>query len=141
MFTSFTHWLSQHTWLLGALAAGSLVLLITSVLATPWIVAQLPADYLLRKEPRSLKHPMLKLTITLMRTLIGATLVLLGLVMLVIPGPGIVTVLIGLSVAQFPGKQRLLCHIASRKSVFSSLNWMRQRHGKAPLIHPYEGDI
>lgn len=138
MITSLIHWVSQHTWLLGALAAGSLGLLIASVLATPWIVAQLPADYLLRSESRSLKHPMLKLTITLLRTLIGATLIVLGLVMLVVPGPGIVTLLIGLSVAQFPGKQRLLRHIASRESVFGSLNWMRQRHGRAPLIHPYK---
>ena len=138
MFTSLTHWLSQHTWLLGAVAAGSLVLLTISLLATPRIVAQLPVDYLLRSESPSLKHPMLKMAITLLRTLTGAALIVMGLVMLVLPGPGIITLLIGLSMAQFPGKQRLIRLIASRESVFSSLNWMRRRYGKAPLIHPYE---
>lgn len=140
MFTSLTHWLAQHTWLLGTVAAVSFALLMASMLATPWIVAQLPADYLLRSESRSPKHPMLKFTITLLRTLFGATLIVLGFVMLVLPGPGIVTLLIGLSVAQFPGKVRLLRHIASRDSVFDSLNWMRRRHGRAPLIHPSHRD-
>lgn len=83
---------------------------------------------------------MLKLIITILRTLIGASLIVLGLLMLVLPGPGIVTLIIGLSVARFPGKQRLLRHIASRDAVFGSLNWMRQRYGTVPLIHPFERD-
>jgi len=140
MFSTMSDWLDQYTWILGTAAAASIALLMLSILATPWIVSQLPADYLLRGESRSVRHPMLKLIITILRTLIGASLIVLGLLMLVLPGPGIVTLLVGLSVARFPGKQSLLRHIASRDSVFGSLNWMRQRYGTVPLIHPYEHD-
>lgn len=141
MLTPLSDWIGQHTWLLGMLAAGSATLLVASVLATPWFVAQLPEDYLLRPESESLQHPVLNLVITTLRTFIGGTLILLGLLMLFFPGPGIVTLLVGLSVAQFPGKQHLLRFLASRESVFNSLNWMRRRHGKGPMLHPHHKDV
>lgn len=138
---TLTDWLSQHALLLGLLTAASMVLLLASIVATPWIVAQLPKDYLLQRDNTTPRHPVLRLIIDALRTLIGATLIVSGLVMLVIPGPGIITILIGLSIARFPGKRRLLHHIASRESVFSSLNWMRRRHGRPPLLHPHHKEL
>lgn len=52
------------------------------------------------------------------------------------PGPGLVVLLMGISLAEFPGKQRLLLNIATRPSVLRSLNWMRTRHGKPPFDYP-----
>lgn len=141
MITILTDWFNQHTLLLGLIAAGSTLLLLASIVATPWLVAQLPRDYLLRRDIILPRHPALRLSIDTLRTLIGLVLILLGLIMLVIPGPGIITLLIGLSIARFPGKHRLLRHIASRDSVFNSLNWMRGRHGRPPLLHPQHKEL
>lgn len=133
-----TNWLSQNTLLLGLLAAGSTFLLVASIIATPWIVARLPRDYLLQYDRTSPRHPLIRLLINTLRSVIGLALILLGLLMIVIPGPGVITLLIGLSIARFPGKRQLLRYLASRSSVFTSLNWMRARQGQAPLLHPHQ---
>jgi hypothetical protein len=56
--------------------------------------------------------------------------------MLVVPGQGALTVAIGLMLADFPGKQRLLLWIATRKRVWQSLNWLRRKAGKDALERP-----
>ncbi|MFK7995155.1 MAG: PGPGW domain-containing protein [Granulosicoccus sp.] len=139
MITTLSDWLSQNSLLLGLLAAGSTILLLASIVATPWLVAQLPDDYLLQLKSRQHRHPVVRMCVDIIRTLLGFTLIVFGLVMLVIPGPGLITLLMGISIARFPGKRRLLRYIASRESVFNSLNWMRRRHGKPALLHPRQG--
>lgn len=136
-----TDWFSQHSLILGLLAAGSLIMLLASIVATPWLVARLPTDYLLQRDNRTPRHPIIRLAIDALRTLLGIALIILGLTMLIVPGPGFITLLIGLSIARFPGKRRLLRHIASRESVFNSLNWMRERHSRPPLLHPYHSKL
>jgi len=141
MIHAFTHWLGQHTVLLGVLAVLSTVLLLASIVATPWIIARLPQNYLLQRDNSVRRHPLARLSIDVVRTLSGFALIVFGLLMLVMPGPGLITLLLGLSIARFPGKRRLLRHIASRDSVFNSLNWMRRRHGRPPLIHPHQEEL
>lgn len=134
-------WVSQHKLLLGTVAGLSTGLLLISIIATPWLVAQLPANYLLPGKTKPPRHPVVHFAIVSSGTLIGSTLILLGLIMLVMPGPGLITLLLGISICSFPGKGRLFRHIASRDSVFASLNWMRRRHGKAALIHPHHKQV
>lgn len=129
-------WLSQHKLLMAAVAAFSTALLLIGIIATPWLVAKLPVDYLLRRDPKPARHPVIHLTLVVLGSFLGGTLILLGIVMLVTPGPGVVTVLLGFSLCSFPGKSKLLRFMATRNSIFASLNWMRHRHDKAPLIHP-----
>ncbi|MBA6417405.1 hypothetical protein H4J50_15435 [Colwellia sp. 6M3] len=54
--------------------------------------------------------------------------------MLVLPGQGLITMLIGLSLIPFPGKHKLEKNILARKSVRSSLNWIRTKAKKDPFI-------
>ena len=133
---TYIDWLSQNSWLIGALTAGSLLAMILSIMATPWIIASLPRDYFLQRIPGKRKHPMLQLLIDTLRTILGGVLILIGLIMIIAPGPGLLVMLIGLSSARFPGKRQLVKRVVSHESVFSSLNWMRHRAGKEPLLHP-----
>jgi hypothetical protein len=64
----------------------------------------------------------------------GICLFVLGLLMLVLPGQGLITMQIGLSLLPFPGKDKLEQNILSRKSVRSSLNWIRKKANKEPFI-------
>lgn len=68
------------------------------------------------------------------KILIGVFLLLCGIAMLVLPGQGLLTILIGLSLIPFPGKHKLEQTILSRKSVRSSLNWIRTKAKKAPFV-------
>ena len=126
----------QHRHLLGIVATTSTILLLLSIMATPRIVSLLPVDYLVRHDKPSFKHPAIRLLVNISRTCLGVALIVSGLIMLIIPGPGLVTLVLGISVARFPGKQKLMQKVASQRAVFRSLNWMRRRHGKPPLQYP-----
>ena len=130
-------WLSGHTLLLSILASVSTILLVTTIVAAPWAVSRLPADYLLQRLERDANQGLWYSLTSVSRALLGLLVTLLGLVMLITPGPGIIMLLLGISIAEFPGRNRLLIYLATRPNVLSSLNWMRKRHGKPPFIHPH----
>ena len=58
---------------------------------------------------------------------------LAGLAMLVLPGQGLLTILIGLMLLDFPGKRRLERRIVARPAILAMLNRMRARRGRDPL--------
>ena len=116
---------------------GSLVLFIVSLAVIPWLVTKIPADYFHEERRRrdALSDRSLPLQLLLgLKNLCGCLLVLLGLVMLVLPGQGILTIVIGLFLMNFPGKYRLERSLVSRPKVLDSLNWIRAKAQKPPLI-------
>jgi len=129
-------WLSANSLLISSLAAVSITLLAVTILATPWAVSRLPSDYLQSRLEAPKKHGLGHMLLNIVRGFVGLLIVLLGLIMMITPGPGIIMILMGISVAQFPGKNRLLIYLATRPHVLASLNWMRQRHDKPPFIDP-----
>jgi hypothetical protein len=133
-------WLSDSTWLISGIAAVSMLLLALTLLAAPWAVSRLPSDYLLKQLAQPVPRSAGRLLLTGVRAMLGLIIVVLGLVMLVTPGPGVIMLLLGISIADFPGKHHLLIYLATRPNVLASLNWMRQRHGKAPFTHPHVAD-
>lgn len=68
------------------------------------------------------------------KIIVGLYLLACGIVMLFLPGQGLITMLIGLSLIPFPGKNKIEQNILSRKSVRSSLNWIRIKANKEPFI-------
>jgi len=67
------------------------------------------------------------------KNLLGCVIVLLGIAMLVLPGQGILTIVIGLVLINFPGKYRLERWIITRGPVLRAINLIRQRSGRQPL--------
>jgi hypothetical protein len=53
-----------------------------------------------------------------------------------VPGPGALLMLLGLAVAEFPGKYRLELALIRLPHVLSSVNRLRARFGKPPLLDP-----
>ena len=70
------------------------------------------------------------------KNLLGALLVLLGIIMLFTPGQGLLTLLVGLLLMNFPGKYRLERTLVARPGVFRALNWLRGRRGAGPMEMP-----
>jgi len=70
------------------------------------------------------------------KNLLGCVIIVAGIVMLVLPGQGILTILAGIMLLDFPGKYRLLRWIVARPQVLRTLNWLRRRAGRAHV-----GDI
>jgi uncharacterized membrane protein YbaN (DUF454 family) len=67
------------------------------------------------------------------RSIIGVTLVLVGIALLFLPGPGVVLILLGVVLAEIPGRTRLLRWLIERKGVRAHINSYRHRHGVPPL--------
>jgi hypothetical protein len=74
--------------------------------------------------------------------LLGVILLLLGLVLSLplVPGPGFVLILLGVSLMDFPGKRRLELWILRTPSVLHPINRLRVRLGRPPLRVPDDED-
>src|SRR5262245_8125400 len=69
------------------------------------------------------------------KNLAGVVLILLGIVMSLpgVPGQGIITMIIGLTLVDFPGKRGLERRLLGRPFVFKAINRLRTRFGKEPM--------
>ena len=123
--------------LLTLLGLLSVVTLVGSLIAVPWLIGRMRADYFLTHwqtvQARHRRHPALALTVFLARNGLGLLLVAAGLAMLFLPGQGLLTVLIGVSVMDFPGKRGLLQRLVRGPKVQRTLNWIRRKRGKEPF--------
>src|ERR1043166_8451238 len=123
-------WAEAHkSWFIW-LAIVSAVTLAASALLIPWFVAKLPADYFSRDEHPSAwanAHPLLRILLIIGKNLLGLVLIVLGILMLVLPGQGILTIVAGIALVDFPGRHRVVQWIAGRDAVMNALNWVRRR--------------
>lgn len=128
--------------MLVALGIVSIVFFVGTLFAIPIILVRLPANYFDERYPRSWMrdhHPVLRLIAHLAKNLVGAVFLLAGMAMLVLPGQGLLTILIGVSLLDFPGKRRLEARLVGHPTVLKGINAMRQRFGRPPLtIAPRE---
>jgi hypothetical protein len=111
--------------------------ILVSVLVVGFILVRLPATYFLDSHCRDLwvdRHPYLRWLGKVLKNLVGVLLVLAGIVQLVGPGQGILTMLIGIMLLDFPGKARLERKILRRPGVLKTINGLRARYGRPPLI-------
>lgn len=100
-----------------------------------WLILRMPHDFFITHDSvRLVSNPALHYVVLIVKNLLGVVLLILGVMMLVLPGQGIITVILGLSLMNFPGKQRLLRWILSRQSVRKSMNWIRRKAHRPPLV-------
>lgn len=141
--TSLLQWLETHPAVLGWLGALSLATFAGSLLALPFIAARLPADYFHHRHREhhyeAYADPGAHFMLVVFKNLLGFIIILAGVVMLVLPGQGLLTILIGLVVMDFPGKYTLECWLVSRPAVFRGVNWLRAKAGSPPLEAPGRG--
>jgi hypothetical protein len=70
------------------------------------------------------------------KNILGGMLVMAGIAMFVLPGQGLLTLVAGLMLVDFPGKFRLERRLATQRHVWRSINWLRKRYGCEPLEKP-----
>ena len=118
-------------------AAGSLAMLLASLLVLRVVIVRMPEDYFIRHTPllAGKQHPAWEIALLVLKNVVGALLVLLGLVMSLpgVAGQGVLTILAGMSFMNFPGKRRLERMIVGRPLIHVPINAIRARAGKPPL--------
>jgi hypothetical protein len=133
-------WIHDHKTLLAWLGGMSIVTLLGSLVALPVLLARMPADYFVTDEPPPDSwrghHPVLRIAILIVKNAFGGVLLLAGLAMLVLPGQGLLTILIGLMLVDFPGKRRLEIQIVRRRPIHRAIDWIRRRAHQPPLQLP-----
>lgn len=133
-------WIESHEVLVWSLGVSSVVMFFGTLLVIPILVARIPADYFTRKQrPEDsflARYPMLRLFGLIIKNIFGFIFLLAGILMLVLPGQGILTMLIGISLMNFPGKRQLELKIIRQPTVYRAINWMRAKAHKPPLQLP-----
>ena len=132
-------WSSMNSDLLFLLGSLSIFILIISVFMMVLIISFLPEDYF-KSENRNLissvqnsRYPLLRLLVLITKNFFGILLLLSGILMLVLPGQGILTIITGLVFMDYPGKYKFERKLLRQKGVINSINWIRSRLSKPSL--------
>jgi len=121
---------------------GGLLFVVTfaiSLAIVSFIVVRIPPDYFHKDRPRDLwsdRHPAIRFMGTFAKNALGVVLVVIGVLMSIpgVPGQGILTILLGIMLLDFPGKRTLEYKLVSRPQVLKTINRLRHRFGKPSLV-------
>lgn len=121
------------------LTLAGVLMAILSMFAIPWLILVMPEDYFVapRHEP---DRGVLAWTIWILRNCLACILVVAGIAMLVLPGQGLLTILIGLMCSTFPGKYRMERRLVRYPSIYNAVNWIRERGHRNPIQYPHAKD-
>jgi hypothetical protein len=132
-------WFQSHEQWMWWLVVISAFTFVVSLLAVPWLLVRIPPRYFMSTKhahPWGDQHPIVHVVLLVMKNLLGVIFIVLGVLMLVLPGQGVLTILAGLVLLDFPGKHNVLLWTVSRPPVLASINWLRSRAKREPLVVP-----
>src|SRR5215212_6307442 len=121
---------------------GAVLFVVTFTISTAivsFVLVKLPANYFHSSHNREFlvhRHPVLRAVGIAAKNVLGLVLVGAGIVMSLpgVPGQGVLTILLGIMLLDFPGKRSLETRIVGRPRVKGAVNALRARFGKPPLV-------
>jgi hypothetical protein len=135
-------WIQGHTILLFEGLGLWIVTLVATIAAVRYYLVAIPPDHFAKgHEPLAgwrFSHPALRWTVLITKNAIGALVVLMGLIMLVTPGPGWLALLFGLALIDLPGKRTLERKIIQRPTLLHFVNHVRTKAGQPELVFTLE---
>ena len=133
-------WITDNQTLLIWIAGASVLLFVGTLAAVPWILRSIPSDYFThpRRPPSRFAHhhPAWRWTLRVLRAALAVVFLAAGLAMLVLPGQGILTLLVGFLLLEFPGKYRLEKWLMGRPRILRSANALRRKLSRDPMLPP-----
>tara|TARA_Y100001935_G_scaffold24464_1_gene17880 strand:- start:2379 stop:2804 length:426 start_codon:yes stop_codon:yes gene_type:complete len=117
---------------LGSISA---VIFVFSLLSIKWLVALIPSDYFIKKEDSKFKkkYPFLWFLSLIIKNIFGYSLIIGGIFMLILPGQGVFTIIIGLMLSNYPGKYAIEKKFIAIPSVLKGINWLRKKSNQPPI--------
>src|SRR5215213_9888069 len=102
------------------------------------ILVKLPADHFSKNRKTKFwagPRPAIHAAKVIGKNIAGILLVALGIVLSLpgVPGQGLLTVLLGIMLLDFPGRDRLEQKLLSKPSIVDTINSLRERFEKPPL--------
>jgi hypothetical protein len=132
-------WVSKETLIWVSTFSG--VGLVAAAIIIPWLIVRMPEDFFshpqrynwLGRKPASVRIP-----IRVLKNLLAIALVIVGIVLFLTPASGLFPILLGVVLADVPGKLKLQRWILCRKTVRKSMNWLRGKFHRRPVQMPSE---
>ncbi len=138
MWFEWFDWMRTHEMALWWLAAASILTFVATLVVVPWLIVRIPEDYFADRNRHRTQwanqHPVVRGLLLLGKNILGFVVVCVGLALLALPGQGILTIVIGIMLLDFPGKYRLERWVVDRRPVLRSINWLRRRAKRGPLV-------
>ena len=139
MVDLLSDFLSGLTWqkiLVGALIFLASFLINLGIVS--FILVKLPADHFSKTRKTKFwagPRPAIHAAKVIGKNIAGVLLVALGIVLSLpgVPGQGLLTVLLGIMLLDFPGRHRLEQKLLSKPSIVNTINRLRERFDKPPL--------
>jgi hypothetical protein len=125
-----------------ALTVISIVTFLIGLVVMRYVVIYMPADYFTREDRESDwwldQHPAVRWTLIGLKNLLGAVLLVAGLILSLpaIPGPGVILILVGLSLINLPGKRRVELWLMRFPVVHRQIDRLRAKYQQPPLELP-----
>ena len=124
-----TEFLAHIDWL--AVLLWSVTFFVGGLILMAVVVYFLSEDYFISTElsPIFRRWPLL----LILSNATGVVLILLGGILFLVPGPGALTLLLGVSLIQSRKKHQLIARLGRRKAVRQAVNAMRSWMGRTPM--------
>ena len=130
----------ENAALLRTLALGSLGFFVITPIAAPALIILMPADMLVRRRRRLRDYSPLRRGIFIfwhvVKNIVGIGLVIIGLMLLFLPGQGLLTIFAGTLLSDFPGKRGMLARLLGSGRVRPVIDKLRERYNRPPMIDP-----
>ena len=139
MMNRFADLWASLTWsyiLLGVL--GIILTFVVSYVIVTVILVKMPANYFHSDYEHhflSDRHPLLRAVGIATKNTIGILVILIGIILSLpgVPGPGLLTIFIGVMMTDIPGKRNLEVRVIHRPAILGAINKVRARYDKLPL--------
>ena len=131
--------LSDLTW--GKALIGVLIFVGTfaaNIALVSFILVKIPADYFKKTHKTQFwvgPNPALHAAKMIGKNILGIFLVVLGIILSIpgVPGQGLLTILLGVVLLDFPGKRNLERKLLSRQEIVKTIDRLRKKFNKPPL--------
>lgn len=114
-----------------------LVTFFANLALVSFILIKIPADYFRTSQGKFLakQSPVVRVLALVGKNIAGVILVVLGVLLSLpgVPGQGVLTILLGIMLLDFPGRRRFERWIVSSPKVLKAVNKLRKRFDKPKL--------
>jgi len=128
-FPQLYDWLKEHTSLLKYAGLISLITFFGTILLMGILILIIPTDYFSNPKRRKsyliTRRPLLGIVLLTVKNLIGLIFLIVGFLLLFMPGQGVLTILIGVVLMNFPGKYRIERKLVQRPGILQGINKIR----------------
>jgi len=131
-------WFQDHKPFVMWVTIASAVMFVGTLVVIPIIITRMGEDYFMphRRKSFATLHPALRLVGLVLKNLLGGIFFILGVLMIFMPGQGLLTILVGLALLDFPGKRAAELRLIRYPPVHKSIDWIRRKADRPTLRIP-----